>query len=186
MQPWQIIAALAVILVVGGALAWFFARRRRSQQLSEHFGPEYHRAVEQRGDQGAAEEELATRQKRVAEMEIRPLGAEQQERYARDWRAVQASFVDDPTGAIAEADRLVTEVMGERGYPMADFEQRAADVSVNHPTVVADYRAAHAIAGRQASGDEVSTEELRQAMVHYRSLFNDLLETQQVREAAHA
>jgi hypothetical protein len=186
MQPWQIVVALAVILVAGGTLAWFFARRRRTQELSQQFGPEYRRAVEERGDRDAAERELATRQKRVAEMEIRSLAAEQRDRYARDWRQVQADFVDDPPGAIGAADRLVAEVMGERGYPMGDFEQRAADVSVNHPTVVADYRAAHAIAGRQANGDEVSTEELRQAMVHYRSLFDDLLETQPMEEAAHA
>jgi hypothetical protein len=112
-----------------------------------------------------------------------PLGADQRDRYGRDWRKVQADFVDDPPGAIGEADRLVAEVMRERGYPMGDFDQQAADVSVDHPTVVSEYRVAHAIAGRQADGEDVSTEDLRQAMMHYRSLFDDLLETQPEGEA---
>ncbi len=182
MQTWQIIVAVVVIVIIGAILAWLFARRRRTQQLSERFGPEYQRTIDESGDRREAERDLSTREKAVHEMDLQPLSADQRDRYGRDWRKAQADFVDDPPRAIGEADRLVGEVMRERGYPMGDFDQQAADVSVNHPTVVSDYRAAHAIAGRQADGDDVSTEELRQAMVHYRSLFDDLLETQQEQE----
>lgn len=174
MQTWQIVAAVVVVVLIGALLAWLFARRQRSRQLAERFGPEYARTVETTGDRGAAERELAARQERMAEVQISELAPAQRERHAAEWDRVQAEFVDDPAGAVAEADRLVAQVMAERGYPMGDFEQRAADVSVNHATVVADYRDAHAIAQRQARG-EASTEELRQAMVHYRSLFADLL-----------
>ncbi|HEX8939018.1 MAG TPA: hypothetical protein VF763_02555 [Candidatus Limnocylindrales bacterium] len=166
--------AVAVIVIVVLALAWWYSQRRRSDRLRERFGPEYERAVSQTDDRGAAERELAARQERVSQLRIRDLSPDDRARFAERWRAVQTRFVDDPGVALADADRLVGEVMAARGYPMADFEQRAADVSVDHPAVVEQYRAAHAIAQRQAAG-QASTEDLRQGMVHYRSLFDELL-----------
>jgi hypothetical protein len=174
-----VVVLLAIVVI---AIAWWFTQRqRRSTQLREHFGPEYERAVDQYGERGRAEEALAARTERVQQLHIRPLGAEDSARYADQWRSVQSHFVDDPEDAIADADRLCGEVMQARGYPMGDFEQRAADISVDHPRVVEHYRAAHALARRAADGN-ASTEDLRQAMVHYRTLFEDLIEA---REPAH-
>jgi hypothetical protein len=162
------VAVLFVVLAVATAM-----RRRRSRALAEKFGPEYDRTVEAAG-RAKAEAELAARTKRVEKLQIRPLAAAERERYAELWRVAQQHFVDNPHKAVAEADQLVTEVMRVRGYPMSDFEQRAADISVDHPHLVTNYRAAHAIAER-STGPQAGTEDLRQAMVHYRALFEDLL-----------
>jgi hypothetical protein len=176
-----IVVVLVVILVVAVLAIWFFSQRRKSQQLQERFGPEYEHAVHEHGSRGRAEEALVARAERVEQLHIRPLSADESARYGQSWRSVQAHFVDEPQVAIADADRLVAEVMQARGYPMGDFEQRAADVSVDHPRVVENYRAAHAIAGRADSG-EASTEDLRQAMVHFRSLFAELIEIPETAE----
>jgi hypothetical protein len=175
MESWQI-ALIVVLVLVVVSVAWLWMRRQRTQRLTEQYGPEYQRAVEAAGDQRAAERELGARQERVKALEIRPLSTGEHDRYIASWKESQAHFVDDPSGAISQADVLVQEVMRARGYPMADFEQRAADISVDHPHVLDEYRAAHNIAERHAAGG-VETEELRQAMVHYRALFEDLLET---------
>jgi hypothetical protein len=176
MDPILIAAVIAVVLIAAGAF-WFYNRRQRTERLASRFGPEYQRAVETTGDRSAAERELESREKRVSTLEIRRLSVDEHDRYAAEWRSVQARFVDDPGGAVTEADRLVEQLMEARGYPVGDFEQRAADVSVDHPQVVEEYRAADAIAGRHAAG-QADTEELRQAMVHYRALFDDLLEAE--------
>jgi hypothetical protein len=167
--------AVALVVVAAALLVWWFvSRKRRSDDLRERFGPEYDREVEQRGARDDAERTLEARAERVEKLNIRALSTQESARYADDWRAVQAHFVDDPDLAIAEADGLVAEVMQNMGYPMGDFEQRAADVSVDHARVVDNYRTAHAIARRSAKR-EAATEELRQAMVHYRTLFDDLI-----------
>jgi hypothetical protein len=177
METWQILViVVAVLVAVGVILAMSSVRRQRTQRLTEQYGPEYQRVVESAPDQRAAEAELDARQKRVQAYEIRALSANERDRYSARWTETQAHFVDDPSSAISQADRLVQEVMQARGYPMVDFEQAAADISVDHPHVVEEYRAAHDVAERHATGG-VDTEELRQAMVHYRALFEDLLET---------
>ena len=170
---WVVIAIVALVVI--GVLVWFAMNKQRSGQLREVFGPEYDRTVEESEDRKAAESELLERRKRVEEFDIRPLDPAERTRFASRWIAVQSRFVDDPKSALGEADELVTEVMSERGYPMDDFDQRAADVSVDHPRVVEDYRAAHGISGRVGSND-ATTEDMRQALVHYRSLFSELLE----------
>ncbi len=173
MNSLLVIIAIVVVVVLLAAW-WWYSQQKRRQQLRDQFGPEYDRAVRESGSPSAAEKELASREKRVRQLDIKPLSAEQRTRYAESWRQVQARFVDDPSGAVQEADRLVGDVMQTRGYPMGDFEQRAADISVDHPSVVDNYRQAHEIARRQAEG-QAGTEDLRQAMVFYRSLFEDLL-----------
>jgi len=169
-----IIAGLAVLLLA--ALGVWATQRRRSTDLRRRFGPEYEQTVAASRDRLRAEKELWSRQERVDALEIRPLEPAARDRYEERWREVQATFVDDPGGAVDQADTLVGEVMRACGYPVGDFEQRAADVSVDHPHVVDHYRMAHTIALRQRSGAG-STEQLRQAFVHYRALFADLLET---------
>ncbi len=166
-----VVAIIAILLVA----LWFYSRRLRSVQLQKQFGPEYQRTVAEKGGTRKAEDDLAARQKRVSTLEIRPLAADERQRFSDEWRAVQARFVDDPSAAVGDADTLVGRVMEARGYPVGDFEQRAADVSVDYPTVVEHYRAAHAIALRHARS-QVSTEDLRQAVVAYRALFAELLE----------
>jgi len=173
---WGLIVVVALVaLAVGAALAWYFLRRRTSDRLKRQFGPEYDRAVATSGDRAAAESELREREQRVKRLDIRPLPAERRRHYAKLWRTVQSDFVDKPEASVAAADQLVEEVMEARGYPMADFEERAADVSVDHPHVVENYRQAHALALRAERGD-ATTEDLRQAMVHYRALFEDLID----------
>lgn len=167
-----LVVAAVVVLAVVGLLVW---QRRRSDALRAQYGPEYDRAVRQMGGTRQAESELVKRQERVEQLDIRPLSASQRNDYQDRWRAIQARFVDDPRGAVGAADALVDEVMKTRGYPVGDFEQRAADLSVHHPRVVENYRAARDIALRHRRG-EASTEDLRQAMVYYRVLFQDLLE----------
>jgi hypothetical protein len=170
---WVVIVA---VIVAAAIVVWLAARSRRTSHLQERFGSEYGRVVEEQGDRRQAESELVDREKRREKLDIRPLPAEAQRRYAESWREVQARFVDAPGAAIHEADALVTSVMSERGYPMDEFDQRAADISVDHPEVVDNYRAAHGIAQRSDAG-EASTEDLRQGLVHYRALFERLLDT---------
>jgi hypothetical protein len=169
------IVLIVVAVVVLAAIGWMVWQRRRSDALRMQYGPEYDRAVRQMGDKGRAESELVKRQERVEQLDIRPLSAAQRSDYTDRWRTVQAKFVDDPKGAVTDADGLVTNVLNARGYPVANFDQRAADLSVHHPSVVENYRAARDIAGRHHRG-EATTEDLRQAMVYYRALFQDLLE----------
>ena len=179
---WLVMAALVVVLAIG-AFAWVYSQRQRRVQLQSHFGSEYDRAVREAGTPQKAESLLAARAKRVRDLEIHPLSREQAERFAQEWKRVQGMFVDDPDGAVAAADRLVTEVMTARGYPMEDFETRAADLSVQHPRFVENYRVAQALTARRQR-KEAGTEELRQAVVNYRALFDDLLATDQVRRAS--
>jgi len=182
MQTWMwAVIVLAVVIVALIVAAWVIRQRRQSQQLHESFGPEYDRAVSQYHNQGHAEEALLARQKRVDAMTIRPLTPQDQTRFAQAWRETQARFVDEPAAATAEADRLIADLMGVRGYPVHDFEQQADDISVHYPTVVENYRAAHAISQSSTRG-EASTEDLRTAMIHFRALFDELLETKSTDE----
>jgi hypothetical protein len=179
---WVLVAVLVVLVVV---LAALLLRSRRSQRLQEDFGPEYERTVKQRGDRRQAEAELADRRDRRAQLDIRPLEPGARERYAERWQAAQRRFVDKPAEAVGEADALVSAVMSERGYPVSEeFDRRAADISVDHPVVVEHYRAAHEISVRTTAGQS-STEDLRQAMVHFRALFDELLGREE-REPTHA
>jgi len=173
-----VLLVVAAILAVGAVAAWMYLQRRRTDELAGHYGPEYQRAVEEHGDRRKAEEDLMSRRERVRALEIRPLNPDRAGTYKGRWLEVQAAFVDHPDQAILDADRLVGEIMEERGYPVGDFERQAADVSVDHPRVVEHYRAAHLVAERH-SRDQVDTEQLRRAMVDYRALFDDLLETEQ-------
>ena len=165
-----IVAALAVLAVV----AFGLMKRRRTSSLRDRFGPEYERTIEETGGRGKAETALHDREKRVEAFAIQPLRAGERARYGAAWRKVQGDFVDDPKAAVTRADDLLAEIMSARGYPVGDFEQRSADLSVDHPVVVQNYRAAHEIAERHARGD-ATTEDLRQAMIHYRALFDDLV-----------
>jgi len=168
-----VIAAVVIVLALA-AIGWAVARKRRSQQLQSRFGPEYDHAVSKFGGKAKAESVLTKREQRVARLHLTPITAADAARFTDSWRALQGRFVDNPKGVLADADRLVRELMIKRGYPMADFELRAADISVDHPEVVSNYRAAQAITVRDARG-EANTEELRKAVVHYRTLFDELL-----------
>ncbi len=171
-MTWVLLAIVVVLLAIIGVLV---ARQRRSQRLKDDFGPEYGRVVAERGDQRTAEKELADRRQRVDKFEIRPLDPAARERYLEQWGASQRYFVDEPADAVGQADELVQGVMKDRGYPVdEDFERRSADISVEHPVVVENYRAAHQISVHARDG-QASTEQLRQAMVHFRALFDDLL-----------
>jgi hypothetical protein len=176
MDPKLMALAVAVIVLVA-VLAWLYARRRRTttEGLRQRFGSEYERAVQEHGSERRAEAKLADREKRVERLKIRDLDPTERERFSGQWHALQSRFVDDPKGAVTEADELVSSLMQTRGYPVADFNQRAADISVDHPRVVANYRSAHEIALRLGTGD-ASTEDLRTAMIHYRSLFEELVQ----------
>ena len=168
------ISAIVVIFVIVAVA--FIVRRRRTDQLKRRFGPEYDRTVlEQHGDARVAEAALAEREKRVEKFPLRALSAVDREAYLMEWSAVQRRFVDDPSAAVGSADRLVGRAMIDRGYPMSNFEQQAADISVSYPVVVQNYRAGHEIVMRHADG-HATTEELRQAMIHYRTLFDELLQ----------
>jgi hypothetical protein len=166
-----VVIAVVVILLVAALLVM---RKRKSDQLKQHFGSEYDRVVQLQGDPRRAETILTEREKRVEKFSIRDLPGGDRERYAEDWAGVQKRFVDDPSLAVAEADKLVITVMAARGYPMSDFEQRAADISVNYPGVVQNYRSAREIVVRHGNRQS-TTEDLRQAMVYFRSLFDELL-----------
>jgi len=166
----------AVLLIAVGAavVVWFVMQKQRSAKLKQRFGPEYDRAIIEFGGRSRAEAELTSREKRVAGLEIVPLTSADAVRFTQAWGALQGRFIDNPKGVVLDADQLVRELMAKRGYPMSDFEHRAADISVDHPGVVATYRAAQAIAARDERG-EADTEELRKAVVHYRTLFDELL-----------
>jgi hypothetical protein len=177
-----VIAALVVGVVVVAVAGWLVWQRQRTQQLHARYGTEYERTVVSMGRR-RAEAELKSRERRVKHLDIRPLTIDQRDAFARLWRDVQAKFVDDPKRAVTQGDVLVEEVMKARGYPIADFDQRVADLSVHHARVVENYRAARDIAALHRRG-EANTEDLRQAMVYYRELFEDLLEDREGAVAA--
>ena len=176
MDPKVIALAVAVILIIA-VLALLYVRKRRSTtaDLRKKFGPEYDRAVRVHGTERKAEAKLEDREKRVEKLNLRDLDPMERERFTKQWESVQSRFVDSPKGAVAEADDLVSSLMKARGYPVSDFDQRAADISVDHPRVVENYRSAHEIALRVGK-DGSTTEELRTAMIHYRSLFEELVQ----------
>jgi hypothetical protein len=172
----QTLAILAVlVLAVIAIAAWAWSRKQQSKRLEQRFGPEYNRTVENLGDRAKAEAELRDRERRVEKLEIVPLAPADAARFSQEWKTIQGRFVDNPKGVLADADHLVRDLMVKRGYPMGDFDRRAADISVHHPHVVEHYRAARGITLRDRRG-EADTEELRQAVVHYRALFDELLE----------
>jgi hypothetical protein len=170
-----LLITILVVVVIVVLAAVLLGQRRRTQRLQQQFGPEYQRTVARTGDQRTAEADLAGREQRRRELNIVALEPAARDSYLEAWRATQGRFVDDPAGATREADRLVAQVMRDRGYPVDDFEQRAADVSVDHPQVAENYRAAHAVYQANEQG-LAGTDDLRQAFVHYRSLFSELLE----------
>jgi len=177
-----IVAVLALLALV----AWLFSRRKQSYRLVQRFGPEYGHTIDELGSRSKAEAELKTRESRVGRLDIVALTTTDAARFSQAWSDLQGRFVDNPKGVVVQAEQLVRELMGKRGYPVADFERRAADISVDHSAVVENYRAAQAIALRDQRG-EADTEELRKAVVHYRALFDELLEVKVVKpEAARA
>jgi hypothetical protein len=168
---------IAIVIVAGIVLAlalWFFQQSRRRQQLKGRFGLEYDRTIKTAETRGEGEKQLVEREKRVEQFQLKELEPGETQRFSQEWRSAQGHFVDEPSAAIEEADGLVQHVMSARGYPITNFEQQAADISVDHPEVLSNYRAAHSIAERNKQ-DGASTEDLRQAMVYYRSLFDELL-----------
>ena len=173
LTPAQVGIMVAVIVIIIGVVV-FYLQRRRSEKLRQHFGPEYDHALAEGKDRRHAEADLEQRAERVKKFHLRPLTPEDKARFTEQWDRVQAHFVDAPAGAVAEADQLLGDIMATCGYPVGDFEQRAADISVDHPVVTQNYRAAHDIAIRQAKG-QASTEDLRRAMIHYRALFEELV-----------
>jgi hypothetical protein len=170
-----VVAGVVVILIVVAVAIWLEYRKRQSLRLQQRFGAEYGRTVQKLGSRTKAELDLRARETRVARLAIVPLDAADAQRFTEAWERLQRRFVDSPKGAVAEADELVRELMSRRGYPMGDFERRASDISVDHPKVVENYRLAQAIATRDKHG-KADTEELRKAVVHYRALFDELLE----------
>jgi hypothetical protein len=180
-ETWVNAAVLVLALI---AIAFLIARerkRRQSRRLQERFGPEYGRVVAQRGDRTKAESELKAREQRVERLTIVALAPADAAKFGQAWSALQGRFIDNPKGVVMDADRLVRDLMVKRGYPMGDFERRAADISVDHPALVETYRSAQAIALRDQRG-EASTEELRKAVVYYRTLFDELLEVRTARQ----
>lgn len=175
MPDWLWIVIVVAALIVLAGVVWAVLARRRREHLRERFGPEYDHTVTEHDDRRSAEAELERREKQRERLDIVPLAPESRERYLASWRDLQTGFVDEPERSVGEADSLVTEVMRERGYPMDEFDQRVADISVDHPNVVEHYRAAHGISMATDKG-EASTEDLRQAVVHYRALFEELVE----------
>ena len=176
LDPKLLVIAAAVIVIIA-LFAWLYARNRRSKtaDLRQKFGPEYDRAVLTHGSERKAEAKLADRKERVEKLNLRDLDRAESDRFSKQWESVQSRFVDSPKGAVAEADDLVSSVMKARGYPVSDFDQRTADISVDHPRVVENYRTAHEIALRVGK-DQATTEDLRTAMIHYRSLFEELVQ----------
>ena len=176
LDPKLLVLAAAVLMIIAGLFAWLYVRKRRrtSADLRQKFGSEYDRALQEHGSERKAEAKLADREKRVEKLNIRDLNSTEFELYSRRWESAQSHFVDSPKGAVTEADDLVSSVMKTRGYPVSDFDQRAADISVDHPRLVENYRSAHEIALRVGQ-DEATTEDLRTAMIHFRSLFEDLV-----------
>ncbi len=182
---WILTGGIVVVAVWIALAVWFSYRKKQTKKLQDRFGAEYGRTVDDLGSRTKAESELKARERRVESLDIAPLSPAEAARFNVSWTALQGRFVDDPRGVVVQADQLVRELMLQRGYPMGDFAHRAADISVGHPTVVQNYRAAQAIALR----GEASTEELRKAVVHYRALFDELLEVketnQEVAQATH-
>ena len=176
METWMIVPIVGVSLLIGFVVAWVIVGKRRSKGLRRRFGTEYDLAVKATGSKSRAETDLESRTRRVDGLDIHPLSAGDHDRFAERWRSIQASFVDNPADAVRDAERLVEEVMRARGYPVGDFDQRAADMSVDHPRFVENYREARALALASQRG-ATNTEDLRRATVHYRALFEDLLET---------
>src|ERR1035438_1911817 len=174
-QTWIILGVAAVIVLIALA-AYLLYQKKQSRGLQERFGPAYRRAVKELGSRTQAETELKARQKLVEHFNIVPLAPAEAARFGQAWKTLQINFVDNPKAVVVQADELVRDLLLTRGYPMGDFERRAADISVDHPAVVANYRAAQVIAARNQRG-EADTEELRKAVVHYRALFDELLET---------
>ena len=174
LTPTQVAIVVAVIVLVVGAIIAVYFQRRRTVKLRSRFGPEYERSVAESGDRRSAEAQLEKRAERVEKYHLRPLTVDDRSRFTEQWDRVQAHFVDAPAGAVAEADQLLGDIMATCEYPIEDIEQRAADISVDHPIVVQNYRSAHDIAIRQAKG-QANTEDLRRAMIHYRALFEDLV-----------
>ena len=175
MPAWVWVLIAVVVVAVLAVVVWQAMARKKTGHLQDRFGPEYDRTVGKAESKRDAESELEAREERRQQLEIRPLSEAARERYLDRWQAVQAQFVDDPRTAVASADSLIQSVMEERGYPVEDFEQRAADVSVDHPHVVENYRQGHSLAKASADGSD-STENLRQAMRHFRALFEELVE----------
>jgi predicted nucleic acid-binding protein len=182
MPSWGWVLIAIGIVVVLALMAWSAYSTRRRKGLQDRFGPEYDRTVADAPTRREAESDLSERQKRRDELEIRPLPADSRDRYASRWHNTQAKFVDAPEDAVSDADALIQEVMRERGYPVEDFDQRTADLSVDHPEVISNYRAAHGISVANERG-KASTEDLRTAMVHYRALFEELLEEHEPAQA---
>ncbi len=172
MPTWLIVVIVVVALAVLGAVIWLVSQEMQRKRLQQRFGPEYDRAVEESDNPRAAQRELAERERRHKELDIRPLSATARERYAREWAQVQEKFVDQPSAAVTEADRLLVALMAERGYPTEGYEQQVSDLSVRHAKTLEHYRAAHTT---QQKRDGASTEDLRDAMVRYRTVFEDLL-----------
>ena len=175
----QLVLVAVVFLIIGVVVAMALMRVQRTKRLKDRFGPEYERAINETGDKRQAENELDSRLAHVNTLNIRPLTAEEVNRYALDWQKTQTEFVDEPLTALQKADQLIRDVMKTRGYPVEDFEQRAADISVDYPELVTDYRGLHLIAVKEKD-EEVSTEEMRQAMVHGRALFENLIRQEEV------
>jgi hypothetical protein len=168
-----LIAVVVIAVIIIAAILFLAMRKQRTARLRSRFGPEYERTVDDVGDRHKAEHELHERQRRVARFEIRPLSVSQRDHFVERWRVIQAEFVDQPKQALAQADDLLTDVMRTRGYPVENFEQRSADLSVDHPSVVQHYRAGRELAILHRQG-EANTEDLRQAMIHFRALFDEL------------
>ena len=177
----MLILVAVIFLIVGGLIGMALMRVQRTRRLKERFGPEYERTVNEIGDKRQAENELDARLAHVNTLKIRPLTAEEVNRYTLEWQNTQTEFVDEPLSALQKADRLIRDVMKARGYPVEDFEQRAADISVDYPELVTDYRGMHLIAIKEQD-DEVGTEEMRQAMVHGRALFENLIKQEPTTE----
>jgi hypothetical protein len=181
-NPTTLIIVAVILLVVGGLLGMALFRFQRTRRLRDRFGHEYDETVNRVGDKRQAEDELEGRLAHVQNLDIRELSAEEVNRFALEWQSIQAEFVDEPLAAVQEANRLIKEVMRTRGYPVEDFEQRAADISVDYPDLVINYRELHSIA---AKGEKIDTEEMRQAMVHGRNLFENLIQSEKRTEDTH-
>lgn len=187
LSPTQIVIAVAIVVVivlVVATLVWL-SRRMHRRHMQRRYGPEYDRLVAEMGSRKRAEARLLGRERRVSQYDIRPLSETDRARYMQAWKGVQARFVDDPGEAVGEADQLLGEAMADRGYPMADFDRRSADLSVHYPAVVQNYRAAHDIALKHRAG-KASTEDLRQAMIHDRALFEELVTDDRLQDARRA
>jgi hypothetical protein len=175
MPAWVWVLIIVAAVVVVAAVVWRALASRRTRTLQDSFGPEYNRTLDSSDSKRDAEAELRARQERREQLDIRPLPTAARDRYVDEWQRVQALFVDDPQGAVHDGDMLIQSVMRDRGYPVDDFEQRSADISVDHPKVVENYRQGHQLANASARGDG-TTEDLRQAMRHYRALFEELVD----------